>query len=68
MNLNVKCHCGIVHKLEVGNSARCQCGATISLRKSTKGNITPWSIYDYPYPKSTGKPEIINKPRGWVAG
>ena len=66
MNLSVKCHCGMVHKIQIGESAKCQCGATLALRKSSKGYITPWASYETPQQKgSSGAPEIINKPRGY---
>jgi hypothetical protein len=64
MTLNVKCSCGMIHSIKVGESAKCQCGAVVSIRKA-RGRLTPWATYDYPYPKSAGKPEIVNKPREW---
>lgn len=67
MKLDVKCHCGMVHRLEVGESATCQCGAVVRVRKSAKGNITPWAHYATPGPKgSHGAPQIVKKPHGWT--
>lgn len=56
---DVRCSCGAVHGMQVGDSTPCQCGATLSLRKDSVGYITPWAS------GATGAPHIVNKPKGW---
>lgn len=59
MRLDVRCHCGMVHRLEVG--------AVVSVRKSKRGRVTPWAHYADPGPKgSHGAPQFVKKPRGWT--
>lgn len=37
--------CNMVHLIEVGDSALCQCGAVISVRRDGAGWVTPWGGY-----------------------
>ena len=60
MILNVECSCGCIHRIQVDNSALCQCGATLSLRKDSAGYITPWAC------NASGAPRIVNVPQEWL--